>query len=106
FPPDRFQGAELSAFSVPALLGTHRTFHLFTTRPQGARLTERAVRVPMEINRDRIDTGIEGPENPFVVGHPALRLPMRIVRDQAAKRVMATVSGTTIQLELGVLSPW
>ena len=32
FPPDRFYGAELSAMSVPDLLGTQGTFLLFTTR--------------------------------------------------------------------------
>ncbi len=33
FPPDRFHGAQLSAMSVPDLLGTQGTFQLFTTRP-------------------------------------------------------------------------
>ena len=40
FPPDRFYGAELSAMSVPDLLGTQGTFLLFTTRQSGERFTE------------------------------------------------------------------
>ncbi len=106
FPPDRFHGAQLSAMSVPDLLGTQGTFQLFTTRPAGTPFKEGGVRVRVEVGRDRIDTAIEGPENPFVVGHPSLRLPMAIALDRAANRVRATVNRTTIELELGRLSGW
>src|SRR5262249_7754328 len=47
FPPDRFYGAELSAMSVPDLLGTQGTFHLFTTRPTNGELKQGGVRVPI-----------------------------------------------------------
>ena len=106
FPPDRFCGAELSAMSVPDLLGTQGTFQLFTTRPVATPFQEGGVRVRVEVSRDRIDTAIEGPENPFVVGHPSLRLPMTIALDRAANRVRATVNRTTIELEPGRLSDW
>jgi predicted AlkP superfamily phosphohydrolase/phosphomutase len=106
FPPDRFYGAELSAMSVPDLLGTQGTFQLFTTRPVGAWFKEGGLRVSVEVHHDRITTAIEGPENPFVVGHPPLRLPMRIVLDRAANRVRVTVNRATIQLDLGQLSAW
>jgi predicted AlkP superfamily phosphohydrolase/phosphomutase len=106
FPPDRFYGAQLSAMSVPDLLGTQGTFQLFTTRSAGTPFKEGGVRVPVEVSRDRIETAIEGPENPFVVGHPSLRLPITIALDRAANRVRATVNRTTIELELGRLSDW
>ena len=66
FPPDRFYGAELSAMCVPDLLGTQGTFLLLTTRPAGARFKEGGIRVPVEVNGDRITATIEGPENLFV----------------------------------------
>ena len=56
FPPDRFYGAELSAMSVPDLLGTQGTFLLFTTRPAGERFKEGGTRIPRhrdgQSNRD------------------------------------------------------
>ena len=106
FPPDRFHGAQLSAMSVPDLLGTQGTFQLFTTRPAGTPFKEGGVRVRIEVSGARIDTAIEGPENPFVVGHPSLRLPMTIALDRAARRIRATVNRATIELEPGRLSDW
>ncbi len=50
FPPDRFYGAELSAMSVPDLLGTQGTFMLFTTRPASGRFKEGGIRVPVEVH--------------------------------------------------------
>ena len=35
FPPEKFDGAQLSAMCVPDLLGTQGTFLLYTTRPAG-----------------------------------------------------------------------
>jgi predicted AlkP superfamily phosphohydrolase/phosphomutase len=106
FPPDEFYGAELSAMSVPDLLGTQGTFQLFTTRPPSARFKEGGIRVPIEIRHDRIDTSIEGPENPFVVGHPPLRIPMTVLLDRSGSRARATVGDATIALESGKLSEW
>jgi predicted AlkP superfamily phosphohydrolase/phosphomutase len=106
FPPDEFYGAELSAMSVPDLLGTQGTFLFFTTRPPSARFKEGGIRVPIEIRHDRIDTSIEGPENPFVVGHPPLRLPMTVVLDRSGSRARATIGDATIVLEPGKLSEW
>ena len=65
FPPDRFYGAELSAMSVPDLLGTQGTFLLFTTRPAGERFKEGGTESPSTLDGDRIETAVEGPENPF-----------------------------------------
>ena len=51
--------------SVPDLLGTQGTFLLFTTRPAGERFKEGGIRIAVTIQGDRIDTAVEGPENPF-----------------------------------------
>jgi predicted AlkP superfamily phosphohydrolase/phosphomutase len=106
FPPDRFHGAELSAMSVPDLLGTQGTFHLFTTRPMRERFQEGGIRVAVDVRGDRIDTTIEGPENPFVTGHPPLQLPMTIVLDRSTNGVRVRYNRRTIALERGRLSNW
>jgi predicted AlkP superfamily phosphohydrolase/phosphomutase len=106
FPPDRFYGAELSAMSVPDLLGTQGTFQFFTTRPVDAASRQGGLRIAVEVIGDRIDTAIEGPENLFVVGHPLLRVPMTILIDRSANRVRVMVNDNTIALEPGTISDW
>jgi predicted AlkP superfamily phosphohydrolase/phosphomutase len=106
FPPDRFYGAELSAMTVPDLLGTQGTFLLFTTRPPAARFKEGGQRVPIVVAGDRIDTVVTGPENGFVVDHPPLTCPLAITLDRAASRATVVVGTTTVTLAAGELSAW
>ena len=106
FPPDRFRGAQLSAMSVPDLLGTQGTFLLYTTRPAGAKFKEGGIRIPIRVNGDRIDTTIEGPENTFIEGHPPLNIPFRITLDRSKQRVHAELNGCGVDLEAGRLSEW
>lgn len=106
FPPDRFYGAELSAMSVPDLLGTQGTFLLFTTRPATARFKEGGLRVPIVVTGDRIDLTVTGPENGFVVDHPPLTCPLAITLDRAAHTVTIAAGSTSTTLAVGVLSDW
>jgi predicted AlkP superfamily phosphohydrolase/phosphomutase len=106
FPPDKFYGAELSAMCVPDLLGTQGTFLLFTTRPASGKFKEGGQRVEVERKGDHIDTAIQGPDNMFVDGNPPLTIPMMMTIDRTAKRVSVRIDGTTVDLQLGVLSDW
>ena len=106
FPPDKFYGAELSAMCVPDLLGTQGTFLLFTTRPASGAFKEGGLRVEVERRGDRIDTAIQGPDNMFVAGNPPLEIPMTLTIDRGSRRVRAAINGTTVDLEVGVLSDW
>ena len=60
--------------SVPDLLGTQGTFLLFTTRPAGERFKEGGTRVAVTVEGDRIDTAVEGPENPFAADSRPLQV--------------------------------
>ena len=93
FPPDRFYGAELSAMSVPDLLGTQGTFLLFTTRRSDARFKEGGQRMELSGGPDRFSTVIRGPENAFRTGDPPLEIPMEIVLDRAAGRARVRIDG-------------
>lgn len=106
FPPDRFYGAELSAMSVPDLLGTQGTFLLFTTRPEGERFKEGGIRIPVVVEGDRIETSVKGPENIFVAGSPPMELPMRISLDRPRRIARVALSGTSVTLTAGQLSDW
>jgi predicted AlkP superfamily phosphohydrolase/phosphomutase len=106
FPPDNFYGAELSAMSVPDLLGTQGTFLLFTTRASGGRFKEGGLRVPVTLQNDRIESVIEGPENVFLEGSPPLQAALSLSLDRAGRVVHANVGGTALDLVPGTLSEW
>ena len=106
FPPDRFYGAELSAMSVPDLLGTQGTFVLFTTRPTGTRFKEGGIRIPVRVEDDAIDTTVSGPGNAYVAGSPPLQVPLRLRIDRARNIARADLNGTRIDLAPGRLSEW
>ena len=106
FPPDRFYGAELSAMSVPDLLGTQGTFLLFTTRPSGERFKEGGIRVPVTVQGNRIDTTVQGPENPFAADARLLEVPLTIVFDRARQQVEVDLGRTKVSLTTGRLSDW
>ena len=106
FPPDRFRGAQLSAMSVPDLLGTQGTFLLYTDRPAATRFKEGGIRIPLQFSGDEADTSIEGPENSFLEGNPPLRMPLRIRIDRSKHVAHVELNGTAIDLEPGRLSDW
>ncbi len=106
FPPDRFYGAQLSAMSVPDLLGTQGTFRLYTTRRSEARFKEGGTRVELEMNGDRAATVVQGPANPFIDGDPPLEVPLEIELDRGANLVRLSLDGTRLVLQTGVLSDW
>lgn len=106
FPPDRFYGAELSAMSVPDLLGTQGTFLLFTTRPAKGKFKEGGLRVPVEVDGPRIETHLEGPENLFLEGSPPMRIPMAVELDRTAGRARLDLGGESVELVAGELSDW
>jgi predicted AlkP superfamily phosphohydrolase/phosphomutase len=106
FPPDRFYGAELSAMSVPDLLGSQGTFHLFTTRQSDARFKEGGQRLVLEGGPDRFATVIRGPENAFRVGDPPLEIPMEIELDRAAGKARVRIDGEEHVLTPRQLTGW
>jgi predicted AlkP superfamily phosphohydrolase/phosphomutase len=106
FPPDRFYGAELSAMCVPDLLGTQGTFLLFTSRPPAGRFKEGGVRIPVTFEGNRIETTVSGPENMFLEGSPAMKIPLRISLDRARQQAHLDLDGTSVTLVAGHLSDW
>jgi predicted AlkP superfamily phosphohydrolase/phosphomutase len=106
FPPEDFYGAQLSAMCAPDLLGTQGTFLLYTTRSSGAKIKEGGIRVRLSTNGNRFETTIQGPENTFVEGNPALRMPMSIEVDRDRRHARVHVDGQIIDLEPGRLSDW
>jgi predicted AlkP superfamily phosphohydrolase/phosphomutase len=108
FPPDKFYGAQLGAMSIPDLLGTQGTFLLFTTRKASGKFKEGGLRVELQRNGspDSFETHVTGPENGFIEGNPAMKIPMSIRLDRAARRARVKLNGTELELEPWKLSDW
>jgi len=108
FPPDTFYGAQLGAMCIPDLLGTQGTFLQFTTREEGGAFREGGLRFTLSRTGtgDRFEGTIEGPENSFVEGSPAMKLPLAIEIDRNENRALVSIDGTTTALEVGQLSDW
>ena len=108
FPPDRFYGAELSAMSVPDLLGTQGTFLLFTTRPSHEKFKEGGMRIPLTSvdGNGTYAASIEGPGNVFVDGEPPMELPVKVELDRTVKKARVSLNGDSVELEPGKLSDW
>ena len=106
FPPDRFYGAQLSAMSVPDLRGTQGTFTYYTTRRDHAGVTEDGRRILVELDDERIETTIQGPDNPIIPNARPLEVRLRVRLDRAAKRAYADLDGTRVTLEPGRMTAW
>ncbi len=106
FPPDRFYGAELSAMSVPDLLGSQGTFLFFTTRKSDAKFKEGGQRVVLEGGPDRFSTLIRGPENVFRAGDPPLEIPLAIELDRSAGKARLRIDGEEHVLTPNQLTGW
>ena len=106
FPPDRFYGAELSAMSVPDLLGTQGTFLLYTTRPMDEGSTHGGRRYHVSLAGDECETTLEGPENTFVAGHPPLTVRLRVRIDRTRALTHVEAGHAKVTLRVGTLSEW
>jgi predicted AlkP superfamily phosphohydrolase/phosphomutase len=89
FPPEKFDGKMLSAMSTPDMKGTQGSFSQFTTRVKTAAY-ESGDRYPLTPIDGGFRGEIEGPEDAFIEGSPALRVPFHL----------ATIAGGTLELRI------
>lgn len=104
FPPEKFDGRLLSAMCTPDLKGTQGSFLQFTTRLEHATF-ESGSRYPLRRAGGELVGEIEGPDDGFIEGGKALRVPFR-VRLVAAGGAELFVNGEAYRLQLGEYTPW
>lgn len=102
FPPDKFDGRMLSAMATPDLKGTQGSFSQFTTRVETTSF-ENGSRYPLRRVAGGFEGNIEGPPDTFVEGHPSLRIPFRIVRQNG---FVLKISGLHCALRAGEYTGW
>src|SRR5256885_5290662 len=88
FPPDDFNGHMLSAMCTPDLRGTQGSFSHFSTRVETGKV-EGGNRYPLRRVKDAIEGELEGPENSFVEGRGAMRIPFQILHAEGGDASLA-----------------
>jgi predicted AlkP superfamily phosphohydrolase/phosphomutase len=105
FPPDQFNGMQLSAMSTPDLRGTQGSFSFFTTRLEEATY-EGGSRYPLKRTDNRFEGVLEGPENTLVEGGGALQIPFHITAKDGGKSLLLEIQRESIALQVGQYTPW
>jgi predicted AlkP superfamily phosphohydrolase/phosphomutase len=104
FPPDHFNGRQLSAMSTPDLRGTQGSFSFFTTR-LGEATYEGGSRYPLKRSGDGFEGVLEGPEDALVDGVSTLKIPFQLKPTRKQSFVLE-IQRQSIPLEMGRYSPW
>ncbi len=78
FPPEKFNGALLSAMCTPDLWGTQGTFSYFTTDTTNKKFKEGGETAVVKWVGDRIEGFIKGPENSITKKHESMKLPFEV----------------------------
>jgi predicted AlkP superfamily phosphohydrolase/phosphomutase len=105
FPPDEFNGRQLSAMSTPDLRGTQGSFSHFSTHVETGHV-EGGSRYPLRRAGDHVEGDLEGPENAFVEGSGAMHIPFRILHAEDPERANLDIQGESYPLRPGEYTPW
>jgi predicted AlkP superfamily phosphohydrolase/phosphomutase len=105
FPPDKFNGRQLSAMATPDLKGTQGSFSFFTTR-LGEASYEGGNRYPLKRTGDAFEGQLEGPEDTLRESGEPLRIPFRIDKNGNEQVWTMRIGTKAVTLRPGVYSPW
>jgi predicted AlkP superfamily phosphohydrolase/phosphomutase len=105
FPPDKFNGRQLSAMSTPDLRGTQGSFSQFSTKLEAATY-ESGSRYPLKRNGNMLEGSLEGPENSLLEGGGTLQVPFRILLGDNSRPPKLEIQNETYPLILGEYTPW
>jgi len=106
FPPDKFNGALLSAMCVPDLKGTQGSFTFYTSNPEGDGKHTGGVRIPVKVENDTVSAHIPGPPNSLTKTGEELSIPFRAKINRADRTVAITVDKDNFTLKPKEYSPW
>jgi predicted AlkP superfamily phosphohydrolase/phosphomutase len=103
FPPEKFDGKQLSAMSTPDLKGTQGSFSQFTTRIEKTTY-ENGSRYPLRPTENGFEGVIEGPQDTFLAEEPVLRIPFQMIRQGGGLELR--VQDHREQLKRGEYTGW
>ncbi len=105
FPPEKFNGAMLSAMCAPDLWGTQGTFSYFTSDESIDQINKGGERSVVKLVGDRVEGFIKGPENAIKKSKELMKLPFvaDILNNKEAKLI---VDKQKIHLTKNQYSDW
>jgi predicted AlkP superfamily phosphohydrolase/phosphomutase len=106
FPPEKFSGRVLSAMGVPDLRGSQGTFSYYTNSETALKEHTEGRFFKIEIIGNKIQTVIEGPENPILKKPVEIKLPLSITLYKDTEEIDLEVSGQKVRLKKGHYSDW
>ena len=106
FPPQKFNGALLSAMCVPDLKGTQGSFCFFTTDADAIANATGGARYLAEKSGNEVRVFIPGPENSMTDEGEELRVEMKVVIDEEKEEAVFHLPGETFTLKPKEYSPW
>ena len=109
FPPDRFNGVQLSAMCVPDLVGTQGMFSYYTDHGESGTMTDGDVggtRILVERNGRAVRSHLKGPANVMRSDRPDLRLPFSVDPGKNGNGAVMQIDGQRILLAVNEFSQW
>jgi len=105
FPPEKVTGVLLSAMCVPDLKGSQGTFVHYTSEDFEKKHTG-GKKIHVKVEENKVESYIEGPENPLTKSGKTLKIPFTIKIDTNKDEVKIKVNSNTFKLKKGEYSPW
>ena len=106
FPPERFHGLSLSAMCTPDLRGTQGTYTLYSTDAAECVAAPGGMRVPVQLEGNRISAALAGPPGPGGTAAADLEVPLRLEIDRESGTGVLRICGQTVTLKRKEYSPW
>jgi len=106
FPPDKFNGALLSAMCVPDLKGSQGSFTSYTSNPEGDGKHTGGVRIPITVESDTVASYIPGPPNSLTSTGEELKIPFTAKINRADQTVSFAVDNDKFTLKVKEYSDW
>jgi predicted AlkP superfamily phosphohydrolase/phosphomutase len=103
FPPEKFNGKQLSAMCTPDLKGTQGSFSEFSTKLEHARF-ESGYRYPLIRDGDTLRGEIEGPDDPFLDAGTPLRVGFNLIVNEMSAELR--IEKEVHKLHSGEYTPW
>ncbi len=105
FPPEKFNGVQLSAMCVPDLRGTQGMFSFYTTKIDETSEHTGGERFQVVQDGDTIHSELIGPPNPFKENGQVLKIPFEITITDMSSASMR-LNGKLYRLDKDVYTDW
>jgi predicted AlkP superfamily phosphohydrolase/phosphomutase len=106
YPPEKFNGALLSAMCTPDLQGTQGSFTFYSDSPQPSAKYTGGTRLPLVRKNDVLCGNLQGPDHPFDQSAGPLQRPFTLYVDAAGSSAEFVVGKQHFTLKTKEFSAW